>query len=300
MPSRARLLIALSTALSPLALLAPPMIWAIAVIASWLAVDGLLLAQLRALQRRHEGDAPDAPIGPGRALAIAAHEIGALDQAFRLRATAMRDHEQRLAEGLAGQTRLTREVHHRVKNNLQIISSLITLHARGASTADASRAYASIQRRVDALAVVHRHHFAGIEATRGLGLRAIISDLTANLRATIPNDAAPAIRLDVDTTLVSQDVAVAVAFLVTEILELAMTTMPGAPIDLRLGQGATPDRAMLDISSPGLRALPGVEPQTAALYDRVIGGLARQLRRPIEQDRVAGRYRIEITAIGRD
>ena len=36
----------------------------------------------------------------------------------------MRLHEADLAEGLIRQTKLTREVHHRVKNNLQTVSAL--------------------------------------------------------------------------------------------------------------------------------------------------------------------------------
>src|SRR3546814_11954106 len=51
--------------------------------------------------------------------------------------------------------------------NLQVISSLINFHARGARTAEVVTAYASIQRRVDALAVVHRNHFAEMEENRG-------------------------------------------------------------------------------------------------------------------------------------
>ena len=81
-------------------------------------------------------------------------------------------------------------MHHRVKNNLQVIASLINFHARGAKSAEASAAYASIQRRVDALAVVHRHHFAEMEENRGLELRSVIGELASNIRATAPERSA--------------------------------------------------------------------------------------------------------------
>jgi two-component sensor histidine kinase len=125
--------------------------------------------------------------------------------------------------------RLTREVHHRVKNNLQVVASLIALHARG-STGDVAAAYASIQRRVDALAVVHRNHYAELEENRGVALRSLIGELTSNLRATAPAEASHFhIMLDMAVAHVSQDVAVPVAFLITEMVELLMTAVPASP-----------------------------------------------------------------------
>src|SRR3546814_14008725 len=84
-------------------------------------------------------------------------------------------------------------------------------------------AYASIQRRVDALAVVHRNHYAELEENRGVALKPLISELAANLRATAPASAARMpIRLDIEPYYVTQDVAVSVAFLITEIVAFAM------------------------------------------------------------------------------
>src|SRR3546814_108931 len=111
--------------------------------------------------------------------------------------------------------------------NLQVISSLINFHARGARSAEVVTAYASIQRRVDALAVVHRNHFAEMEENRGLSLRSVIGELSSNIRATAPDESARmGIVLDVEPFLISQDAAIAVAFIITEIVELAMLCTP--------------------------------------------------------------------------
>ncbi|WP_289846842.1 histidine kinase dimerization/phosphoacceptor domain -containing protein, partial [Acinetobacter baumannii] len=75
-----------------------------------------------------------------------AAEIRELGDTFREISRTVKEHEADLAEGLVRQTKLTREVHHRVKNNLQVIASLINFHARSARSEEASEAYASIQR----------------------------------------------------------------------------------------------------------------------------------------------------------
>src|SRR4029450_5262243 len=86
-----------------------------------------------------------------------------------------------------------------------------------------------------ALSIVHRNHFAEMEENRGISLRPLISELAAELRAGAPEEArGVVIDLDLDTVYTTQDVAVAVAFLVTEIVEFAMLNAPQDPIELSL------------------------------------------------------------------
>src|SRR3982751_2423660 len=94
-----------------------------------------------------------------------------------------------MTSALEGQRRLVREVHHRVKNNLQVVASLLNIHGRSADTSEARAAYAGISRRVGALSIVHRNHFAEMEENRGIALRPLVSELAAELRATAPEGA---------------------------------------------------------------------------------------------------------------
>src|SRR3546814_4473713 len=66
---------------------------------------------------------------------------------------------------------------------------LINLHSRSALTQEAVDAYISIQRRVDALSVVHRNHYAELEVHPGIGVRSLISELSVSLRGSMPEDA---------------------------------------------------------------------------------------------------------------
>src|SRR5204862_3901171 len=141
--------------------------------------------------------------------------------------------ERDMAGALEGQRRLVREVHHRVKNNLQVVASLLNIHSRGAETAEARAAYAGISRRVGALSIVHRNHFAEMEENRGIALRPLVTELAAALRASAPETARGLrIDLELDGLNPTQNVAAAVAFLVTEIVELAMLNAPADPIEL--------------------------------------------------------------------
>ena len=205
-----------------------------------------------------------------------------------------------MAAALDTQRKLTREVHHRVKNNLQIIASLISLHARSAHEPEAVSAYGSIQRRVDALSVVHRNHFAELEDNRGVGVRPLISELSASLRGTAPYEARRfGIQIDSDDDLhISQDVAVPVAFLVTELVELAMLSDPRATMRISVHLEADRnDRALLQMASPALCAGPEMTLLLNERYGRVLTGLSRQLRSPLDHDAEAGCYSIAISVI---
>jgi two-component sensor histidine kinase len=276
--------------------LLPLLMWLLAAGIAWFVVDRLLIRPLRRLRASVSAYAPGTVLGPVHYGAVPAQEIRQLGDTFRTLTRTVVAHEAGLAEGLLRQTKLTREVHHRVKNNLQVIASLINFHARGATTPEAAAAYASIQRRVDALAVVHRYHFAELEENRGVELRSVLGELAAGIRAGAPEPAHRfSVTLDVEPMAVSQDTAVAVAFLVTELLELAMTASPETQVRISLReQDDGSGTGRLRIVSASLIQTEALEALLANRYGRVVTGLARQLRAPLHHDPLAGAYEITL------
>ena len=276
----------------------PLLMWVAAAVFAWIVVERLLLSPLAQMQRAILNyRAGDGPLVVPR-LKTPALELRGLGEAFRKVTQELADHEAELEEGLARQRRLTREVHHRVKNNLQVVSSLINLHSRGATDPAVAAAYASIQRRVDALAIVHRNHYAELEENLGVSLRALVGELAANLRAMAPPEGARmAITLNMMPAFVTQDVAVPVAFLVTEVVELVTICAPRSSVAIMLQPGSTPDRALLTIDAPGLDQEACLAHPAMDRFRRIIQGLGRQLRSTLHHEEYSGRYQIEITVV---
>lgn len=285
-PARARTL---------LLVLLPLLMWAVAAFTGWLVVNRLLLLPLGQLKRSIDTWQGTRGSFNLPRLTTPSHEIRELAESFAAVSARIYEHERDLEEGLARQTKLTREVHHRVKNNLQVVSSLINLHARGTEGAVAD-AYGAIQRRVDALAVVHRNHYAELEENRGVSMRALAGELATSLRASAP---APAtgmpIALNIIDVNVTQDVAVPVAFLITEVVELLMHCNPQGSVLISLEGTERPDRANLRIETVGLAEGALDEYPGILRFQRVVTGIARQFRSTLAQDFQAGRFEIQIT-----
>ena len=282
------------------AIMLPLIMWAAAAAIGWAVVDRLLIKPLKQLERDVSAYRPGEIVDPLDKMTTPAFELRQLAATFRTITERISLHEGELAEGLARQTRLTREVHHRVKNNLQVVASLINLHARGVSNLEVSRAYGSIQRRVDALAVVHRNHFAELEDNRGVGLRPLIGELAQGLRASVSDGmTGPAVALDIQPIYVSQDVAVPVSFLLTELFELAMTAQPDARVAISLA-ASQPGKARLEVQSDALKASPALSEGLDGRYGRVLEGLSRQLRSPLERNLEKGSFALEISIVAQD
>jgi two-component sensor histidine kinase len=280
-----------TTIFDQMAMLLPLLMWFIAAVLSWWLVKRLLILPLgrlkNAVTEYQPGDErlvlPDR-LGP-------AAEIRELGQSFERAVERIEESERQMAEALEGQRRLVREVHHRVKNNLQVVASLLNIHGRSANTPDARSAYASISRRVGALSIVHRNHFADMEENRGIAMRPLITELAAELRAGAP-EAARTLRVDLelDSVNTTQDVAVAVAFLVTEIVEFSMLHCPSDPIEISLRRTSELTAQLLLTSKvlvPDDDTSPG-----KVQFERIVGGLAKQLRSNLE--RKLGRYSVEL------
>ncbi|HWH22338.1 MAG TPA: histidine kinase dimerization/phosphoacceptor domain -containing protein, partial [Allosphingosinicella sp.] len=276
----------------------PLLMWAAAATIGWIIISRLLLRPLGRMQRAVSAYQPgDSEIAMPR-FSTPAREIGELGEAFNRVTRTVARHEAELESAVERQTRLVREVHHRVKNNLQVVASLLNLHSRGSRNEDVAAAYASIQRRVDALAVVHRNHYAELEENRGVSLRSLLSELGANLKATAPQSAARmTIRLDVEPYYVNQDVAVSVAFLVTEIIEFAMFC--GARSVTVSLTGEEEKVARLAIESESLRNQQACDELLTERFNRIVTGLSRQLRSVIDKDEENGRYALNIAVVSK-
>lgn len=279
-----------------LMMLLPVLMWGLAAVIGWFIVDRLLLKPLVRMQRAVASYQPgDAGLDLPR-FSTPAKEIGELGAAFDRVTRTVASHEAELEAAVERQKKLVREVHHRVKNNLQVVASLLNLHSRGSPNEEVAAAYASIQRRVDALAVVHRNHYAELEQNRGVALRPLISELGANLRATAPASAAGmAIRLDIEPYYSTQDVAVSVAFLITEIVEFAMfCEAKGVTISL---SGDTPGLARLMVISDSLKDAVTCDEMLQDRFTRIVTGLSRQLRSAIDHDAEEGTYGLDISVV---
>jgi two-component sensor histidine kinase len=274
-----------------LVILLPVAMWFIAALMTWLMVHRLLISPLRRLQKAVSRYEPGDPalelpnkLGP-------ATEIQELRDAFARAVARVEESEHEMSEALDGQRRLVREVHHRVKNNLQVIASLLSIHGRTAEKPEARAAYGAIGRRVGALAIVHRNHYAEMEENRGISMRPLLSELSAELRATAPETARGlAIDLEVEPLNTTQDVAVSVAFLMTEVVEFAMLRRPQDGVEISL-------RRMSDLTGRLTLASPVLNPESEGdreqvQFERIIAGLAKQLRSTL--DRKLGRYSVDL------
>jgi two-component system, sensor histidine kinase PdtaS len=278
----------------------PLLMWASAALIGFVVVDRLVIRPLRSLRLAVANHVPGTQFAPP-AMRTPALEIRELGDTFAKFGDQISRHEQQMALALADQTKATREVHHRVKNNLQVIASLISLHARGAQSPDAASAYAAIQRRVDALAIVHRNHYAELDSGRGIDIKELLGELATNLRAgTEGAILPPAIVIQTAHYGVRQDIAVAIAFLVTELVELSTIVDPTAPIKIVIGDGDIRAKVRLTVTSSALVKTPMMAERLAGRYARVLEGVSRQLRAPLTHEETSGTYAIDVTVVPDD
>lgn len=81
---------------------------------------------------------------------------------------------------------LIKEIHHRVKNNLQVISSLLQMQARHINEPTAQEALIEGEARVRSMAIIHQHLYSGSQHNK-VNLSAYIDNLVDNLKHSYNN-----------------------------------------------------------------------------------------------------------------
>ncbi|MEE2567698.1 sensor histidine kinase [Hyphobacterium marinum] len=196
----------------------PLLMWAIALIAIWIAADFLVLrwvSYLTRIARLYGHGRYD--VVPMRAQ-NAPRELRELADSFQWMAERIAERDEELTDAVEHQQILIREVHHRVKNNLQIITSLLNLQLGNVKEEQAVRALKEAQSRINALAMVHRNLYEA-EDLRYIVIAPFFSELCRLTHQAGPGEDG-GIKLDFQTNLgdevISTDQAVPLAMFVTE------------------------------------------------------------------------------------
>jgi len=113
-----------------------------------------------------------------------------------------------------------REVHHRVKNNLQTISALLRLQARRTGSAEAVSALNEAERRVRSIAVVHE--ILAREPADQVPFGEIVDSLVRMAAEAAMASTPVEIAVEGDTVELSADVATPLALVIAELLQNAV------------------------------------------------------------------------------
>ncbi len=120
-----------------------------------------------------------------------------------------------LQRSLREKETLLLELHHRVKNNLQLASSVLHFGSRRVSDPAAADVLADCQRRLRAMALVHQQLYASADLT-AVGLGGYLRKLVADLRDSFQGQARCS--LDLDDTTLSAELALPLGMIVCELL----------------------------------------------------------------------------------
>ena len=280
------------------------------------AVLALLLAAvivLGAMGANHLVAAPArrlaAAVRAWRAGAPFRHQPGTLPGEFEVVAESLQAAATRLAEREAELQRATtrqelllKEVHHRVKNNLQVVASLLNLQASRLRQPEARAAFQSARDRVRALSTLHRHLYIQGEL-HTINMRGFLRELCGQLFQAMGEAEGARIGLEVEAPEVQMlsDQAVPLALIVTEAvgnaLKYAFPDGRAGHVTVRLD--AAGESARLIIQDDGV-GIPAGRAETEAgprdgLGLQLIRGFARQLGAVLTVDQGSGtRYVVEM------
>jgi two-component sensor histidine kinase len=195
---------------------------ALALAAVWLGADRWCVRPLRSIRdfadRVARGDditlELKRPWGP---------ELASVGEGVRAMAAAIASREGELRAGLEQRDHMLREIHHRVKNNLQMISSLLNLQAGEIRSPRIRRFFGDAQNRVLTLSILHRHLYER-SSWALVDFQQFISDLVRQISVGRrgPDRPQPRYQIRAPIMAVGPDIAIPIGLIVTEAVSSAL------------------------------------------------------------------------------
>ncbi len=126
--------------------------------------------------------------------------------------------EEQIKFSLREKETLLKEIHHRVKNNMQVISSLLNLQSNYIDNIKHREIFIDCERKVHSMALIHEKLYQS-EKLSDINIKELISSLSHELMSAFSiSTAAIGIRLDILGVFLGIDIAIPLALLINELI----------------------------------------------------------------------------------
>jgi len=277
----------------------PLLSFTLALIAAWLAVDGLVLKWLARLRRLAliygEGHYN---FRIGEEFDNAPDEISSFAHTFDRMANRIAERDGILRSALATRDAAVKEIHHRVKNNLQIVASFLNLQRRQVRDPAAREVISAARHRIDALSIVHQTLYQH-ERLETVHMRPFLDALLSHLAGALGMDE---IHVDIKSDIVEidrpADDAIPIALFILEAVTNAMKyafNEGGGTITVLLYEEG--EEIVLEINDDGAGSEADAEASSTStgLGSRLMSAFAKQLRGKVQVKSTPGTgYHVEL------
>lgn len=275
----------------------PALMWLASLIIAWLAVERLVSRNVRKLSKSIKSFASGNRIVGDIDVSQAPLEIREMADAYESMTESIMHDEAELENTIHQKEVLLREVHHRVKNNLQLIASIMNMQVRRVKSNEMRHMLTELRDRVMSLATIHRELFetAGRVDVHTDELLTGIVRQVAN--AGIGPDKRFNAATDLDDIRMVPDQAVPLGLLVGEALTSAVkhgADVDGTGIRIKVTLRRSEDNdAVLEISNSTDRS-GSAEVLHSGLGTQLISAFAMQIGGKVERELDEGIYRIRV------
>jgi two-component sensor histidine kinase len=206
--------------------------------------------------------------------------------------------EQSIRDALAEKEVLLREIHHRVKNNMQVIHSLLSLQSRQVEDPKAREALQESRDRVRSMSLVHEKLYLATDLAR-VNFGEYARQLTAHLRQSFGQRAERVeVRVDADDARLAVDSAIPCGLIINELVSNAIKHgyADGRRGEIQVALHRRNGCFHLVVADDGKGVAEGVDLQQT-LGMRLVESLVRQLHGEMRRTGPPGtRFEIEFPA----
>lgn len=205
--------------------------------------------------------------------------------------TDLRNAEKKLKKSLKEKETLLKEIHHRVKNNLMIISSLLNLQSHYIKDKEALDVFRESQNRAKSMALIHERLYQSTDL-KNIDFGDYIRSLTTDLYHTMVSDPVR-VKLDLDLEDVKIDINTVVPMglivneLVTNSMKYAFPTDESGYIKVELHREN--ENILLSVSDNGVGFPENIDYEnTSSLGLQLVNNLIKQIDGELELDKRQG------------